>query len=73
MASIHNPGKKRRDLHARQNGRCAICGTGLSPRAEGAISATFDHIIPKSRGGSGAIHNLRLVHKVCNKMRGNEI
>lgn len=30
----------------------------------------FDHIIPYSRGGTTTAHNLRLVHRNCNRTRG---
>jgi 5-methylcytosine-specific restriction endonuclease McrA len=30
----------------------------------------FDHIIPYSRGGTTTPHNLRLVHRNCNRSKG---
>jgi hypothetical protein len=35
------------------------------------MSATRDHVIPQSRGGSHDRDNLRLVHRACNSARGN--
>jgi hypothetical protein len=32
---------------------------------------TRDHLIPRSRGGSGTIENLRPAHHECNRDRGN--
>jgi len=34
-------------------------------------SASLDHVIPVSRGGSGELANLRLAHLHCNTSRGN--
>jgi 5-methylcytosine-specific restriction endonuclease McrA len=64
-------GKPRRLLRERlaaaQAGVCPICnGDDLT-----AKNGTLDHIRPKSRGGSGALVNLRLAHKKCNSRRGN--
>lgn len=72
MATVINKAKKLREAHARQNGVCALCGTGLSLRAEGDLAATVDHIIPVSKGGTGAASNLRAAHKLCNRLRGND-
>ncbi len=73
MTTIHVAYSKRLKLHRKQNGRCAICNEGLSLKGEGPKAPTLDHIIPKSHGGPGALHNLRLVHKGCNEARGNEM
>lgn len=32
---------------------------------------TMDHIIPKTRGGSGEAHNLRVCCQPCNSAKGN--
>lgn len=34
-------------------------------------SFTRDHVVPRSKGGTGDIKNLRPAHKVCNESRGN--
>jgi 5-methylcytosine-specific restriction endonuclease McrA len=34
---------------------------------------TLDHLIPKSRGGSNSLENLRLACFPCNKSRGNSL
>jgi 5-methylcytosine-specific restriction endonuclease McrA len=44
---------------------CHICGL------EGADTA--DHIIPRSKGGSHDMYNLRAAHRVCNSRKGNHI
>jgi 5-methylcytosine-specific restriction endonuclease McrA len=35
--------------------------------------ATFDHIIPRSKGGKDTVENLQLAHARCNKIKGNRI
>lgn len=46
---------------------CEICK--LNMRNNSKISQ--DHIVPKSRGGSNNISNIRLTHRGCNSDRGN--
>lgn len=41
--------------------KCAICGKNM-PKSD----RTIDHIIPLSKGGSGHIGNLQIVHLSCN-------
>lgn len=63
----------RRRLFEAQSGCCALCG-GEMQAADllAADGATFDHIVPISRGGSySAVANLQLAHRVCNMLRGN--
>lgn len=33
----------------------------------------FDHLIPFSKGGRSTVENLRLVHRECNRKRGNSL
>ena len=33
---------------------------------------TFDHIIPKSKGGNGNFENLQIAHARCNRKKGNK-
>ncbi|MBF6483855.1 HNH endonuclease [Nocardia otitidiscaviarum] len=42
---------------------CHLCGR------PGATTA--DHVIPRSRGGSDSLANLRPAHLTCNSMRGD--
>jgi hypothetical protein len=37
------------------------------------LSASVDHIIPRSRGGDDTAENLRAAHLVCNVQRGNRM
>lgn len=60
-------------LMARDGMGCAICGEPLDrhvrdPNDEAYI--TFDHIVPRARGGVDKLDNLRLAHRVCNSERG---
>src|SRR5690625_2693919 len=41
----------------------------LSPRAPGGFS--IDHVLPRSRGGTDDLDNLRPAHRRCNLSRGN--
>ncbi len=65
-------GKKYR-MYVAQLGRCAYCGDELvfAKRGEpnfgnGYLKPTYDHIIPKVRGGTNDMNNLVLVHGKCN-------
>lgn len=46
---------------------CGICKTIVNGQYE------IDHIIPLSRGGPHAQHNLQLAHPFCNRSKGNRI
>lgn len=50
----------------RDGPRCWICGRRLT-----MITATLDHVIPRSKGGTNALRNLRLACSPCNSERGN--
>jgi 5-methylcytosine-specific restriction endonuclease McrA len=64
-------------LMLRQHGLCALCGHRF-PR-DGEVnqsvaiefSPTFDHVIPRSQGGADDFSNFRLVHRGCNRARGD--
>ena len=69
------------DLWQQQSGICILCGAPMlqnrfqAPHARvwAKRRATFDHIIPKSKGGSDKIENLQLAHAQCNKIKGASI
>lgn len=57
-----------RMIAKRHHGRvpCFVCKKAV-PRE----SATLEHIIPKSLGGTDNLRNLSISHDVCNHRRGN--
>lgn len=54
------------DIAARDKGRCGICHTTLARNER-----TIDHILPLSRGGVDAEHNVQLAHRRCNSAKNN--
>jgi hypothetical protein len=48
---------------------CPLCGGLLLPEQ----SASYDHVHPKSKGGSGNIENVQITHPYCNSLKGNTI
>jgi len=52
--------------------RCHICALpiNLALRYPHPGSLSLDHVLPRSRGGSDAVTNLRPVHLRCNLSRG---
>ncbi|MDJ1180211.1 HNH endonuclease signature motif containing protein [Roseofilum sp. BLCC_M91] len=47
---------------------CYWCGCILSPQ-----QITLDHQIPRSKGGSNSLENLRICCFSCNNQRGNSL
>ncbi|MHB1846153.1 MAG: HNH endonuclease [Deltaproteobacteria bacterium] len=57
----------RRQLFAGRNVvACCFCGKALTPR-----TATLEHILPRSRGGTDEPRNLTLSCAACNHGRGD--
>lgn len=54
-------------LQARDGDRCWICTAPFY----GSELRTLDHVVPRSRGGTRELANLKLAHRVCNSRRGN--
>lgn len=53
------------------NFTCQICGTYYGPDRKNEL--TIDHIIPRSKSGSGKIWNKQTACPHCNSQKGNEI
>lgn len=71
MALIYKAKEKKEKLIRKQNGLCALCNNPISLKGKGDLAPSLDHIIPKSQGGWATYKNLRLVHRICNSVRGN--
>jgi 5-methylcytosine-specific restriction endonuclease McrA len=52
----------------RDGKRCWLCGDKFGKTERGV---TIDHAIPKSRGGTNHLSNLRLAHRRCNHERAD--
>lgn len=48
---------------------CFLCGGQFTTKDK----PTLDHFIPTSRGGSGHIDNLRLMHRDCNTLKSDRL
>lgn len=60
---------------SRDGANCTICNAPLDRHLRdwhGPNYITFDHLIPRSLGGTDVISNLRLAHQHCNNERGND-
>jgi 5-methylcytosine-specific restriction endonuclease McrA len=59
------------ELGDRDRWTCHLCGTGVDPRLRNRHPgmASYDHVIPSSRGGSDERDNLKLAHLICNSRR----
>lgn len=66
-------------LYRRDGNKCHICGKAVSKKdftrtPEGRFVAgpkypTVDHVVPKSKGGTHDLNNLKLAHKSCNSQK----
>lgn len=52
--------------------RCHCCGVQLNWCGDFKNSATIEHLVPKSQGGTLAIPNVLVVCGDCNKARKNK-
>lgn len=59
------------DLFNEQNGNCAICGKSIDMglKFPDPWFASYDHIVPLSRGGDHVPSNIQLAHLSCNKKK----
>ncbi len=72
---IHISKTDRLSVYERDSWVCGFCSEGVLPDAprNGPWSATLDHIIPRSLGGSDDPTNLRIAHRYCNSVRSNRL
>jgi len=56
----------KQNVFARDNGRCQYCGVRLSLK-----TATYDHVLPRSRGGKTTWGNIVIACQRCNGLKGN--
>lgn len=60
-----------REIFIRDRWRCGLCGRGVSKRLRcpHPKSATLDHIVPLSLGGTHERRNVQLAHRDCNSAK----
>jgi 5-methylcytosine-specific restriction endonuclease McrA len=56
----------RRNIYARDGGKCQYCGVSLHPK-----EITYDHVLPKSKGGDTSWKNVVTCCVSCNSRKGN--
>jgi hypothetical protein len=59
-------------LSERQNHRCCYCNNKMLEHQGSKLSATIDHVIPKSKGGISHHDNYVIACYRCNHARGNQ-
>lgn len=59
-------------IYERDEWTCGICGSDVCKDWDPVewLGPSLDHIVPRSQGGSDDAANLRLVHFICNSIRG---
>jgi len=62
-------------IFGRDHWTCQICGGPIDPDLPSPAprSATVDHIIPVTRGGTDTAPNKRAAHRICNTRRGDRV
>lgn len=58
--------KRRFAIYRAYEGICWLCNLHVSRN-----DFSIDHVIPRSKGGTNAIDNLRVAHKVCNSIKSS--
>lgn len=61
------------DVHARDDWTCKLCLLPIDPEIAwpDPMSPSVDHVIPLSRGGAHAMHNVQSAHLGCNSSKGD--
>jgi hypothetical protein len=62
-------------LAARDGWVCWLCDAPIDPALPSTLpgAASIDHVVPRSRGGTSDLRNLRLAHRRCNGRRGARV
>jgi 5-methylcytosine-specific restriction endonuclease McrA len=60
-------------VYRRENGQCYWCRRKVTIGIAGKGQATKDHVLPKSKGGTSAIHNIVLSCYQCNSGKSNHL
>jgi hypothetical protein len=63
----------RAELHRNELKRAPRTAFSFNPYSDSGKMLTWDHIVPKSLGGSNDVVNARIACEVCNSTRGNEM
>lgn len=60
-------------MFVEQAGRCYICDGRMSQdkSASSKLFASFDHVIPRARGGANGWLNIKLAHRYCNNWKSD--
>ena len=61
--------KLRDQALVRQHGKCCYCDVLLLPPGTGPLSATAEHLVPRSEGGATDIVNIAAACRYCNSTR----
>lgn len=64
-----------KEIYERDDWRCGICDTQIDPAAKlpNQMSASIDHIIPISKGGTHERANVQAAHLLCNVSKGAKV
>lgn len=62
-------------IYERDGWMCQLCGEPVDPALifPDRLSATLDHIVPLSLGGTHDPSNVQLAHLGCNSAKGNRV
>lgn len=64
--------ERRKVIFKNQRGRCYYCSNQMKLAQGAPNSATFEHCVPKSKGGTLSYWNTMLVCQRCNTERGHD-
>lgn len=64
-----------KEIYERDNWMCGLCGDPIDPAAKlpNQMSASIDHIIPISKGGTHERTNVQAAHLFCNVSKGAKV